>query len=329
MENNLLDVKNLKISFKVGKDYVPVLNGIDFSIKKGETLGLVGESGCGKSITSFSILNLLPDNVSKLGFDHINFKGRNIGGLSFEEMRKIRGSDIGFIFQDALSSLDPVFTVGYQLSEAILAHEKLGKSKIRDRAVKMLSKVGLNNPEERIDDYPHQLSGGMRQRVMIAIALINHPDLLIADEPTTSLDVTIQAQILQLLKNLKAESGLSVLFVSHDLAVISEIADRVIVMYAGCIVEVGSTDDVLNDPQHPYTKGLLASIPEINQQNATLNTIPGLVPNITELSQIEGCYFADRCSFAFDRCRKNRPCLGGSDSEHQVACFLVEDGLQK
>lgn len=325
MKNNLLDVHNLNISFNVDKKFISVVDGISFSIHKGETLGLVGESGCGKSVTSFSILNLLPENGCKLEYDQISFKGENIGGLSFEEMRKIRGNDIGFIFQDALSSLDPVFTVGYQLAEAILAHQKVSKATILERSVAMLKKVGLNNPEQRIDDYPHQLSGGMRQRVMIAIALINQPDLLIADEPTTSLDVTIQAQILQLLKNLKEDIGLSVLFVSHDLAVISEIADRVIVMYAGRIVEVGKTNTVLTKPLHPYTKGLLASIPEMNKDNSALKTIPGLVPNISELSQLEGCYFADRCPFVMEKCRVNKPTLCNVDSEHQVACFLVEE----
>jgi len=327
MENNLLDVKNLKISFKVEKKYVSVVDGISFAIQKGETLGLVGESGCGKSVTSFSILNLLPENGCKLEFDHINFKGSNIGGLSFDKMRKIRGNDIGFVFQDALSSLDPVFTVGYQLAEAIRAHKKVAKDVILKRSVEMLKKVGLNNPEERINDYPHQLSGGMRQRVMIAIALINHPDLLIADEPTTSLDVTIQAQILQLLKNLKEDIGLSVLFVSHDLAVISEIADRIIVMYAGRIVEVGKTSSVLTSPLHPYTKGLLASIPEMNKNDTVLKTIPGLVPNISELSKMKGCYFADRCPVAIEKCRIELPSLGAVDFDHRAACFLIEDGV--
>src|SRR5690625_4316129 len=260
----LLDVNNLEIAFKKDKEYITTVNGVSFSIKEGETLGIVGESGCGKSVTSLSIMGLLPENSSKLGeHSEIIFNQQSLVDMSPVEMRKLRGKEIAMIFQDPMTSLNPVLTIGFQMMEQLMTHFDIKKPEAKKRCIEMLQKVGIPRAENIINDYPHQLSGGMRQRVMIAMALSCNPKLIIADEPTTALDVTIQAQILEFMKDLQDEFGTSIIFITHDLGVVAEVCDRVIVMYAGEIVEEGKLENIFNESKHPYTVGLLDSIPSL------------------------------------------------------------------
>ena len=318
---NVLEVKNLSTSFQTDGGKIVVLDNVNFSIEKGKTLGLVGESGCGKSVTSLSIMRLLPHPIGKVENGEILFEGENLLDQSIEKMHHIRGNKIAMIFQEPLTALNPVQRIGKQLAEVYELHQPdLSKSEIRSKSIEMLEKVGIPAPEKRVDEYPHQLSGGMRQRVVIAIALACEPDLLIADEPTTALDVTIQAQILNLMKDLQKEMGMSILFITHDLGVIAQLCDEVAVMYAGRVVEEASVFDLFKNPVHPYTKSLLESIPKMDTTSKSLlNTIEGNVPDIYNLPS--GCRFHPRCEFAQDICKKEVPKIEKYNDDHLVACL--------
>lgn len=324
----LLKVRNLTIEFLAGNSWRPAVRDLSFSIAPGETLGLVGESGSGKSLTSLAILRLLPPQARLSG--DLEFDGRSLTALSADELRHLRGSAISMIFQEPMSALNPVMRVGDQVAEAVLAHaSRTRKSEAWRRAVDSLREVGIVDPENRARDYPHQLSGGMRQRVMIAMAIVNRPRLLIADEPTTALDVTIQAQILELLNELRQRHGLAMLFISHDLAVVSQISDRVAVMYAGHIVEGGSAAEVFRAPTHPYTRGLMYSVPTLRtDRGQPLRTIEGTVPNLAALPR--GCSFEPRCRLREPECALALPPLEEVGPGHWARCPVVlKDTLQK
>jgi len=314
----ILQVKDLKTYFFAENGIVKAVDGVDFEIYQGETLGLVGESGCGKSVTAFSIVKLL-DYPGKTVGGQVFFRGEDLLKKNERQMRQIRGKEISLIFQEPMTSLNPVFTIGFQITEALKVHYKISKSKAQEKAVQLLEKVGIPIPEQRINEYPHQLSGGMRQRAMIAMALACDPALLIADEPTTSLDVTIQAQILELMKTLLKEFNSSLIMITHDLGVIAEIADRIAVMYAGKIVEYTDTRSIFYNPLHPYTYGLLTSIPRLDMDIEKLDSIPGLVPD--PLHFPEGCKFHPRCPFATAKCREEEPVLREVESKHLVRCW--------
>ena len=299
MAANLLKVDNLSVSFDTLHGRVEVLDGISFAIDEGEIVGLIGESGSGKSVSAFAIMQLLGEQ-GRIDSGSITFDGTDLSQLSVTEIAKVRGKDVSMIFQEPMTSLNPVFTVGSQISEVLTTHLKLGRQEARARAVDLLTEVGIPMAEARVNEYPHQLSGGMRQRVMIAMALACRPKLLIADEPTTALDVTIQAQILDLLGKLRDESNLAILLITHDFGVIAEVAQRVIVMYAGQVVEVASVDDIFSDPMHPYTRQLMKSIPKIAARCKVLPVIPGSAPSPTNFPS--GCRFHDRCPDETDRC---------------------------
>jgi oligopeptide/dipeptide ABC transporter ATP-binding protein len=322
MAEPLLKVEGLRTYFKTDDGLARAVDGVSFHLRKGETLGLVGESGCGKSATALSILRLIPDPPGKIAGGAVLFRGRDLLGLSEEEMREVRGNDIAMIFQEPMTSLNPAFTCGDQIDEAVRLHQGLDRAAARERTVEMLRRVGIPDPARRADEYPHQLSGGMRQRVMIGMALSCNPDLLIADEPTTALDVTIQAQILELLERLQQELGMAVLMITHDLGVIAGVADRVAVMYAGKIVEVGQVEKTFSAPGHPYTRGLLASIPRLTGAQDRLRVIPGAVPDATRFP--EGCRFHPRCPHADALCRERAPALLEVDEGHAVACWKAE-----
>ncbi len=318
----LLEVKNLRTGFKTDDGYFTAVDNISFHLEKGKTLGIVGESGCGKSVTSLSIMRLIATPPGKIESGEIVFEGKDLLKLSEEEMRKIRGNDIAMIFQEPMTSLNPVFTIGNQISEAIALHQKgLTKQEIRQKTIDMLKLVGIPEADKRVDEYPHQLSGGMRQRVMIAMALSCNPKLLIADEPTTALDVTIQAQILDLIRKLQREFNASMILITHDLGVVAETCDDVAVMYAGRIVEYGSVEDIFYRPKHRYTKGLLDSIPhfETGHRRERLQTIKGMVPSLLNLPK--GCRFADRCPAVGDDCRAKDPDLLPFGGKHIAACI--------
>jgi oligopeptide/dipeptide ABC transporter ATP-binding protein len=317
---SVLEVKNLKVSFTTDRGTLTAVDGISFNLEKGQTLGIVGESGCGKSVTSLSIMRLIAPPGKIVGGE-INFNGRNLLNVSEPEMRQIRGNDIAMIFQEPMTSLNPVYTVGNQIQEAILLHQKLSRKEAWDKTVEMLKLVGIPEPARRANDYPHQLSGGMRQRVMIAMALSCHPQLLIADEPTTALDVTIQAQILDLVRKLQKEMQASMILITHDLGVVAETCDHVAVMYAGKIVEYGTVQDIFHRPKHRYTQGLLNSVPhfETGQRLKRLQTIPGLVPSLLNLPQ--GCRFQERCQFVQNDCRGVEPSLKSMEANHLAACY--------
>ncbi len=316
----LLEVRNLKTHFHVMDGTVPAVDGVDFQLKRGETLGLVGESGCGKSVTSLSIMRLIDIPPGEIVSGEIWFDGREILSLPMSEMRRIRGSDMAMIFQEPMTSLNPVFTVGNQIAEAVKAHRDVSARAAWDRAVEMLELVGIPSPERRVKQYPHELSGGMRQRVMIAMALSCDPKLIIADEPTTALDVTIQAQILELIKAIQERTGAALLLITHDLAVVAETVQRMAVMYAGKIVETGTAEEVLINPKHPYTQGLITSIPSNVPRGQRLNVIKGTVPNPFRMPK--GCRFEPRCPLAFDTCRVFDPPLRTTDPDRQAACWL-------
>ncbi len=322
MENKVLEVENLRTSFISNKKTFNAVDGVSFHINEGETIGVVGESGCGKSVTSLSIMGLIK-RPGEVNADKISFQDNNLLKLNKEKMRKIRGNRISMIFQEPMTSLNPVYRVGEQIAESIRIHEKVRSSKLKNRVIDLLEMVGIPRPKEVYRYYPHQLSGGMRQRVMIAIAMACNPDLLIADEPTTALDVTIQAQILELMKELQESRGMSMMLITHDLGVVSEVCDRVVVMYAGKIVETGKVENILNHPQHPYTKGLIASLPKKGQNNGRLNYIPGQVPS--PLNWGKGCRFADRCTYVMDKCLEQIPPLLDVSSKQQSACWLCEE----
>jgi oligopeptide/dipeptide ABC transporter ATP-binding protein len=321
-ESVFLKVEGLKTYFDTVRGVVRAVDGIDFEIMGGETLGVVGESGCGKSITALSIMRLFPSPPGRIAGGRIWFKERELTALSAREMRAIRGGEIGMIFQEPMTSLNPVYSVGDQIVEAIRLHQNLSRSAIHERAVSMLGEVGIAAPERRFHDFPHQMSGGMRQRVMIAIALSCNPSLLIADEPTTALDVTIQAQILELMSELKRKFGTAIMFITHDLGVVAEIARRVIVMYAGKIVEQAPVADIFETPCHPYTLGLLGSIPsdQAIREKSRLTEIKGMVPALTNMPP--GCSFHPRCPRKMDICTEETPGLFTPAPGRQVACWL-------
>jgi peptide/nickel transport system ATP-binding protein/oligopeptide transport system ATP-binding protein len=323
VDDILLHVKDLHTYFYTYDGVVKAVDGIDFTIRKGETLGLVGESGCGKSVTALSILRLIQQPPGQIVKGQILFDGQNLLELTLEQMRKIRGNRISMIFQEPMTSLDPVFGIGDQIAESIRLHQGVSKREAMDRAVEMLRKVAIPDGEKRLGEYPHQFSGGMRQRVMIAIALSCDPKMLIADEPTTALDVTIQAQILNLMNKLKQNFGASVLLITHDFGIIAEMAQSVAVMYAGRIVEYGDVVELFTNPKHPYTLGLMDSIPRMDvpvADDKMLKAIPGVVPSLLGLP--EGCHFRERCSRAFDVCAGKIPPLFALGSGHLVRCWL-------
>jgi oligopeptide/dipeptide ABC transporter ATP-binding protein len=318
----LLKVKNLKTYFFTHEGTVKAVDEVSFSVNQGKTLGLVGESGCGKSVTALSIMRLIPNPPGKIVSGEIWFEGKNLLKLDDKQIRKIRGKKISMIFQEPMTSLDPVFTIGHEIVEVIQLHQGLNKEEARKKAIEALKIVGIPDVEKRINNYPHQLSGGMRQRVMIAMALSCNPTLLIADEPTTALDVTIQAQILRLINDLKDKFGASVMLITHDLGVIAEMCDNVAVMYAGHIVEYTDVYTLFDNPLHPYTKGLSKSIPRMNVDVEHLNAIPGIVPNLLDLPS--GCPFHPRCDFSFKRCVEEMPELIEIENSHLVKCHLVK-----
>ncbi|MCR4434317.1 MAG: ABC transporter ATP-binding protein [Clostridiales bacterium] len=320
----LLEVKHLKTEFRLKKGVVSAVNDVSFSVDKGEILAIVGESGSGKSVTSLSIMGLISE-PGKIAGGEILFKGSDLIRLPLNELQKIRGDQISMIFQEPMTSLNPVYRIKDQLMESIMTHMKLSKEKALNRAIEMLDLVGIPSPRKRAYDYPHQLSGGMRQRVMIAMALSCHPELLIADEPTTALDVTIQAQILDLLYSLREKLNMAVLLITHDLGVVAEAADRVIVMYCGKIVEEADVKTLFTAPRHPYTVGLLQSIPKLDDNRKRLYMIKGMVPNPMHMP--EGCAFSDRCDRCMEKCKEHMPALVEKDGV-KVRCFLYSDEVE-
>ena len=319
MSSAILEVKDLRTEFHIREGIVPAVDGVSFHINPQETLAIVGESGCGKSVTALSIMRLIKCPPGKIAQGEILFEGVNLLSLPEDKMREIRGNDIAMIFQEPMTSLNPVYTVGDQIAEAIILHQKVSKSKAREKTVEMLRKVEIPEPAKRFSEYPHQLSGGMRQRVMIAMALSCTPKLLIADEPTTALDVTIQAQILDLMRGLSKDMGMSVMLITHDLGVVASMADRVIVMYAGKIAESAPVRDIFKNPLHPYTHGLLNSIPQLDVQKELLHVISGTVPNLLYLPT--GCRFNPRCPNATDKCRETEPTVQDAGNGHLVSCW--------
>ena len=317
----LLDVQGLKVLFEVRDGFIHAVNDISFEVRPGELLGIVGESGSGKSVAMMSLLGLLPSPPAQVADGHAMFGGRDLLRLPQAALRKIRGRQIGFIFQDPMTSLNPVFTVGHQLAEPLRRHLGHSRRQAAIRAAELLDLVGISDPERRLSDYPHQFSGGMRQRVMIAIALACDPKLLIADEPTTALDVTIQAQILEVVRDLRKKLNMAIIWITHDLGVIAGIADRVMVMYGGSIVEQASVDEIFSRPGHPYTRALLASIPAVRGERASrLRTISGQAPVV--FSEPSNCPFAPRCDSQFERCRSQLPVRRNLSPTHDSACFL-------
>jgi oligopeptide/dipeptide ABC transporter ATP-binding protein len=326
MENKekVLQVKDLELWFVNEFGAKKILNGISFDIYKGETLGIVGESGCGKSVTSLSIMRLLNEPPATLRGE-INFQGRNLLTLSEKQMQPIRGNRISMIFQEPMTSLNPVFTIGNQLTETFTMHQGLSKKEAKEKCIELLRMVRIPEPEQRFEEFPHQLSGGMRQRVMIAMALACQPELLIADEPTTALDVTIQAQVLELMKDLQKEMGTSIAFITHDLGVISEMCDRVVVLYCGEVVEEALVDDIFDAPKHPYTIGLLSTLPKIGSEER-LAVIPGVVPPAGKFPT--GCVFAPRCKYATEKCHACKPDLVEVGEGHRARCFRYAEGWE-
>lgn len=321
-EENILEIKDLKTSFFVDDFEIKAVDGVSFKLPKGKTIGIVGESGSGKSITALSILRLL-DYPGKVTGGEIIFKGRDLTKLSDKEIRNIRGNEISMIFQEPMTSLNPVYTIGQQIRETLKVHQGLGKEKGTQKAIELLKLVGIPSPENRVKQYPHELSGGMRQRVMIAMALACNPDLLIADEPTTALDVTIQAQILELINDLQDRLGMSVIMITHDLGVVAETCDYVAVMYCGKVVEYQDVKSLFKNPRHPYTIGLLNSIPRHDIDVDELEPIKGTVPSPTEMPK--GCRFAPRCPFATDLCAEELPSLDHIEGESEVRCWIYTD----
>jgi oligopeptide/dipeptide ABC transporter ATP-binding protein len=320
----LLEIKGLSTVFNTDYGIFPAIKDVDLSLKKGETLCVVGESGSGKTITSMSLMQLLPSS-GKIASGEIIFQDTDLVKLNRKEMNKIRGKSISMIFQDPMSALDPVYTCGSQITEAIQIHEEITREDAKKRTIELLKQVGIPHPETIFDAYPHELSGGMCQRVMIAMALSCKPDLLIADEPTTALDVTVQARILDLLKKIKKEFNMAILLITHDLGVVAEMADRVAVMYAGQIVEEADVLTIFKKPKHPYTKGLIKSVPPLHQKDKTLYSIPGTVPTINSMPK--GCRFHPRCSFATELCVEKEPELQKINPQHTAKCWHISEGV--
>ena len=321
MTEPILKVEHLQVEFDTRRGILVAVEDISFNVMPGEVFGIVGESGAGKSLTGQAIIGLL-EPPGRIGAGQIHLRDQRIDQLPYHEMRRLRGKKIGMIFQDPLTSLNPLYTIGKQLVETILTHSKINSHQAREHAIKLLDEVGIPAAEKRIDHYPHQFSGGMRQRVVIALALCVNPSLIIADEPTTALDVSIQAQIIALLKRLCADHNTAVILITHDMGVIAEISDRVAVMYAGRLVEVGNVRDVVKNPKHPYSRGLMGSIPSLHQRVEMLTQIEGAMPRLTEIPA--GCAFNPRCPHAFDRCKKERPDLLDTDPT-KAACWLYSD----
>ena len=318
-KEKIIEVKDLKLYFDGDYGTTQILNGINFDIHAGETLGIVGESGCGKSQTAMSIMRLNKARIE----GEINFKGQNMLTLPMKDMRKIRGNDISMIFQDPMTCLNPVFTIGHQLSEVFRLHQGMSKKEAWEASINALKMVNVAMPEKRVKEYPYQLSGGMRQRVMIAMALACKPQLLIADEPTTALDVTIQAQVLDLMRNLRDETGTAIAFITHDLGVVSEMCDRAIVLYCGEVMEEASTEELFRNPMHPYTEGLLNALPKPGQRDGKLYVIPGTVPPAGKFPK--GCVFAPRCKYATEKCHAEKPEVKIVGEGHAVRCFRYEE----
>lgn len=324
MEDKILELKNLHTHFATDEGTVRGCDGVSYCVHKGETLAVVGESGSGKSVTAMSILRLIPNPPGKIISGEIWFQGQELLKLSDKEIQAIRGKDIAMIFQEPMTSLNPVLTIGKQIGESLRLHQpSMDRAQIRQRVIELLTQVGIAAPDTRINEYPHQLSGGMRQRVMIAIALACNPSLLIADEPTSALDVTIQAQILRLINDLKHKMGMAVIMITHDLGVVAETADRVAVMYAGQVVEYGSVEAIFDDPKHPYLVGLKRSMPTLNSDDSSLYAIPGMVPNPTQLPA--GCNFAPRCEHCMERCQVEQPPTVHFSNEHHASCWLYHN----
>lgn len=323
MSHKLLEIKDLRVSFRSGKEKTEVLGGINISIEKGKITGVVGESGCGKTLTALSVMGLLPIPPASVDSGEVLFNGENLLELSDEQLRKYRGNKISMIFQEPVSSLNPVYTVGDQIGEVIRTHEKTTRQEEKQRVIELLKLVGIPSPESRYSNYPHEMSGGMCQRVMIAMALACNPDLLIADEPTTALDVTIQAGILALINDLRSKIGMAVMLITHDLGVVSQVADEVYVIYAGKVVEKGTVDQVFSAPKHPYTIGLINSIPSLVNRKKNLYSISGLIPSPNNFPA--GCRFNNRCEYAFDECFKNEPVLEKIEGIHESACFKIHE----
>lgn len=326
----LIDIKNLKTRFHTAEGTVHAVNGISFHLDKAETLAVVGESGCGKSVSMLSVLGLIPVPPGEIANGTAMFRGNDLLKMDEAGLEKIRGKEIAMIFQDPMTSLNPVLTIGKQISEAIRCHFNLNQEQANQRAIELLEWVGIPDAAKRLGDYPHQFSGGMRQRVMIAIALSCEPSLLIADEPTTALDVTIQAQIVDLVKRLREQLGMAIIWITHDLGIVAGMADRVIVMYAGFIVEEAKVDDIYENPLHPYTNALLAALPRVDRRrDKRLKSIPGAPPNL--LIEPHGCPFAPRCEYAIDRCREENPVLVSINDQHRLACWvnIKENGVQQ
>lgn len=322
MEEKLLVVEDLRTYYHSKNKIVPAVDGVSFTLSQGEVLGIVGESGCGKSTAARSVIGLLDWNCTTIESGSILFHGRDLAKLSPRELNAIRGKQISMVFQNPLSSLNPVFTVEDQICEVLRIHEDLSRQEARAKALELLQLVGIPEAQARLKDYPHQLSGGMQQRVLIAIALACNPEIVIADEPTTALDVTIQAQILELMNHLRELYQMGILLITHNMGVVAQMCHRILVMYGGVVVEEGSTEDIFADPRHPYTAGLLAAIPSIQEQKEELYTIPGTVPGFTH--PVTSCRFADRCSRAWDLCRQKEPELISLDDGRRVRCHLYQ-----
>jgi len=325
----LLEVRDLTTRFYTLDGVVHAVNGISYTLEEGETLGIVGESGCGKSVSVLSVLRLIPEPPGKIVDGEILFKGKDLRNLNDSQMQRIRGKEIAMVFQDPMTSFNPVLTIGRQISEALMIHLDMGQEAARRRSIELLDMVGIPQAEDRYSDYPHQFSGGMRQRAMIAMALSCDPSILIADEPTTALDVTIQAQIIDLVKGLRDRLGMAVIWITHDLGIVAGLAEDVIVMYAGFIVEQGTVDNIYGNPRHPYTLALLKSLPRVDRtSDERLATIRGLPPDLLGLPP--GCPFAPRCDFAVDLCREENPQLEPVDSGHEIACWVdVKTGRKR
>ena len=322
MAKTLVEFKDVHTYFYTEAGTVKAVNGVSYKIKEGETVCVVGESGCGKSVTALSLMRLIAAPQGEIVKGNISFDGKDITSLSEEDMMSIRGNDISMIFQEPMTSLNPVFTVGNQIMESIMLHQKLDKKQARDKAIEMVKLVGIPRAEAIVDSYPHELSGGMRQRIMIAMALSCNPKLLIADEPTTALDVTIQAQILDLMRDIKQKTQTSIMLITHDLGVVAEMADYVVVMYAGKVIEEGPVNDIFKNPLHPYTRGLLKSKPVINQETDRLYSIPGQVPN--PIGMKDSCYFHERCEHCMEICKTQIPTIKYYDEQHKISCFLYD-----
>ncbi|QQE72843.1 ABC transporter ATP-binding protein [Brevibacillus composti] len=321
MDERILEVNDLHVSFHTYAGEVKAVRGVNFYVKRGEAVAIVGESGCGKSVTAQSLMKLIPMPPGEIKQGEILFNGENLVNKSNKEMEAIRGKEIGMIFQDPMTSLNPTLTIGNQIIEGLVKHQKMTRAQARNRAIELLTMVGIPQPEKRVDQYPHEFSGGMRQRAMIAIALACNPQLLIADEPTTALDVTIQAQILDLMKELQKKTGTSIILITHDLGVVAEMCDRVIVMYAGKVIETGTVDDIFYNPQHPYTKGLLRSVPRLDlNRDEPLTPIFGTPPDL--LRPPAGCGFTARCESAMRVCQEYDPELSEISSTQRAACWL-------